>query len=191
MHSPTEAHRQKLREALKNPNHPIRSPEAMERRIARMNDPDIKEKFLGENNPAKKPATRAKLKQLWQDPTFREKQRQARTGVSHNFSDAQRVKMAEAAKANPAMLGWDKRNGKDPEFDAKRIAGIKAAQPKRKEKMADPVALAQRKARLKATMNSEEFKAKRSAWDTPEYREKLAAAKREYWAKKRMTSQTP
>ena len=51
--------------------------------------------------------------------------------------------------------------------------------------MRDPEALAQRKARLKATLNSEEYKAKRAKWDTPEYREKLAAAKREYWAKKK------
>jgi hypothetical protein len=101
--------------------------------------------------------------------------------------------LAETTKAalrqnlanNSAMKGWSERNGVDAEFDAKRIAGIKAAQPQRAEKMRDPVALAQRKERLKATMNSPEYKAKRAAFDTPEYRAKLSAAKKAYWDKKR------
>jgi hypothetical protein len=37
-------------------------------------------------------------------------------------------------------------------------------------------------------MNSPEFKAKRAQWDTPEYREKLSAAKREYWKKRKASS---
>jgi hypothetical protein len=83
------------------------------------------------------------------------------------------------------MKPWGERNGKDPEFDAKRIEGIRAAQGRRKEKMSDPVALAQRKERLKATLNSPEYKAKRALWDTPEHRAKLSAAKKAYWDKKR------
>ena len=65
------------------------------------------------------------------------------------------------------------------------VAGIKAAQPERLAKMANPDALAQRKARLKATLNSEEYKAKRAQWDTPEYRKKLSDNKKAYWAGKR------
>jgi hypothetical protein len=38
-------------------------------------------------------------------------------------------------------------------------------------------------------MSSPEYKAKRALWDTPEYRAKLSAAKKEYWAK-RKSSQT-
>jgi hypothetical protein len=87
--------------------------------------------------------------------------------------------------ANPAMKGWGERNGIDAEFDAKRISGIQAAQPKRAEKMRDPVALAQRKERLKATLNSPEYKAKRAIWDTPEYRAKLSENKKSYWATKK------
>jgi len=74
----------------------------------------------------------------------------------------------------------------DPEIKKRRVEGIRAAQPKRAEKMRDPEALAQRKARLKATMQTPEYLAKRAAFDTPEYRAKLSAAKKEYWAKKRM-----
>ena len=73
----------------------------------------------------------------------------------------------------------------DPDIKKRRVEGIKAAQTKRAEKMRDPAALAQRKERLKATMNSPEYLTKRALWDTPEYRAKLSAAKTEYWAKRK------
>ena len=83
------------------------------------------------------------------------------------------------------MKSWAERNGKDPEFDAKRIAGIKAAQGKRSAKMSDPEALARRKERLKATFASPEYQEKRKKFDTPEYRAKLAAARKAYWERKK------
>jgi len=88
------------------------------------------------------------------------------------------------------MKSWSERNGKDPEFDSRRIEGIRAAQPKRAEKMRDPEALAQRKARLKATMQTPEYLAKRAAANTPEYRAKLSAAKKAYWERKRADKPT-
>lgn len=186
VHSPTVEHREKLRAAMASPDHPARSLEARDRQRKRMLDPDVRAKFIGDANPSKKPEVRAKIKAKWADPDFREARIKERTGIKKNLSTETKLALAENLKANPGMKGWGERNGKDPEFDAKRIAGIRAAQGKRREKMSDPEALAQRKARLKETMNSPEFKAKRAQWDTPEYREKLAAAKREYWAKKRM-----
>jgi hypothetical protein len=183
-----EAHREKLRVAMQNPNHPIHSKESRARAKKRMNDPDIKVKFLGENNAAKRPEVRAKLKAMWEDPEFRAAQIAVRTGATKNFSAETRVAHAERLKANPEMKGWRERNGIDAEFDAKRIAGIQAAQPKRAEKMRDPVALAQRKERLKATLNSPEYKAKRAMWDTPEYRAKLSENKKAYWATKKRES---
>ena len=188
MHSPTDAHREKLRQAMLNPNHPSRSPEARAKQRERMNSPEVLALFRGDANPAKKPEVRAKLKEKWKDEKYRAVQIAARTGAKKNFSDETRAAHAERVKANPAMKGWAERNG-DPEFDAKRIAGIRAAQPKRAEKMRDPEALALRKARLKETLNSPEYKAKRALQNTPEYRAKLSAAKKEYWAK-RKSSQT-
>jgi hypothetical protein len=185
MHSPTAEHREKLRQAMLNPNHPSRSPEARAKQRERMNSPEVLVLFKGDANPAKKPEVRAKLKEKWKDEEYRAVQIAARTGVKKNFSDKNRTAHAERLKANSAMKGWSERNGKDPEFDAKRIEGIRAAQPKRAEKMRDPEALAQRKARLKATMNSPEYKAKRALQNTPEYRAKMSAAKKEYWAKRK------
>lgn len=184
MHSPTAEHREKLRQAMLNPEHPCRSPEARAKQRERMNSPEVLALLTGDANPAKKPEVRAKLKAKWQEETYRSTQIAARTGAKKDFSEETRAAHAERLKANPAMKGWSERNG-DPEFDAKRIAGIKAAQPKRAEKMRDPEALAQRKARLKATMNSPEYKAKRALQNTPEYRAKLSAAKKEYWAKRK------
>lgn len=129
--------------------------------------------------------TKKTLKERWQDPDTREKYIKPRIGLKRNLPESTKTVLRSKLKENPAMKGWSERNGIDAEFDAKRIAGIKAAQPQRAEKMRDPVALAQRKERLKATMNSPEYKAKRAAFDTPEYRAKLSAAKKEYWAKKR------
>ena len=128
--------------------------------------------------------TKQKLKALWDAPEHREKTVTSRVGLTRNLPESTKEILRTNLANNPAMKGWSERNG-DPEFDAKRIAGIKAAQPKRAEKMRDPEALAQRKARLKATMNSPEYKAKRALQNTPEYRAKQSAAKKEYWAKRK------
>ena len=85
---------------------------------------------------------------------------------------------------NP-MRGFHKILNTDPAIKEKRIAGIRAAQDKRREKMSDPAALAQRKERLKATMASPEYAAKRAAYNTPEYRAKLSAARKAYWDKRK------
>lgn len=136
------------------------------------------------------PATREKLVALWKNETHREKTVSARLGKKRNLPESSKQSLRDNLANNPKMKGWSALNGKDPEFDAKRIAGIRAAQGKRREKMSDPVALAQRKARLKATLNSPEYAAKRAAFDTPEYRAKLSAAKKAYWEKRRSKNST-
>jgi hypothetical protein len=177
--------KERLRQRMLDPNHPIRSPEALAKKFARLNSPDVKALFLGEANPAKRPEVRAKIKAKWEDPEHRAKIIAARVGKKRNLPESTKNALRVALENNPGMQGWGERNGKDTEFDAKRIAGIRAAQPKRLAKMADPEALAQRKARLVATMNSEEFKAKRAERDTSEYRAKLSAAKKAYWVKRK------
>ena len=189
-HVPSPAHIEVLRAKMKDPNHPIRSEASRAKHAKRMRDPDVQAKLLGDANPAKKPEVREKIKAKWADPEYKQRQKEIRTGAKKNHSKETRTRLAENLAANPDMKGWKERNGKDPDFDAKRIAGIRAAQPKRAEKMSDPIALAQRKERLKATLNSPEYKAKRASFDTPEYRAKISAAKKEYWAKRKgITSQ--
>lgn len=184
VHSPSPEHREKLKQALLDPSHPIRSPEAIAKLRARMTDPDIKALFLGEANPAKRPETRAKLKAKWADPEYRAMMLAQKLGKPIH-SEEEKQRRRERIADNPAMKSWGERNGKDEAFDAKRVAGIRAAQGRRKEKMSDPAALAQRVARLKATMSSPEYLEKRKEWQTPEYRAKLSAAKKAYWERKK------
>lgn len=106
-------------------------------------------------------------------------------GVSRPRAEVVHAKRERLLSPNNPLREYHKILNSDPAIKAKRIAGIRAAQDQRREKMSDPAALAQRKERLKATMSSPEFQAKRSEWDTPEYRAKLSAAKREYWAKRK------
>jgi hypothetical protein len=140
----------------------------------------------GEFHEAKK-ETKIKLKAKWEDPAHREKMTASKVGLTRNLSETTKEILRQNLANNSSMKGWSERNG-DPDFDAKRIAGIKAAQPKRAEKMRDPEALAQRKARLKATINSPEYLAKRALLNTPEYRAKLSAAKKAYWDKRKAES---
>jgi len=89
--------------------------------------------------------------------------------------------------ANP-IREYHKILNSDPEIKKRRVEGIRSAQEKRREKMSDPVALAQRKARLTETLTSPEYLARRALWDTPgsEYRAKLSAARKAYWERKRL-----
>lgn len=129
--------------------------------------------------------TRERLTKLWKDPEHRKKVVFSRKGKKRVLADSTKQVLRDRLASNPFMKSWSERNGKDPEFEAKRIAGLRASQPQRLAKMADPEALAQRKARLKATLNSPEYLEKRKLWDTPEYRAKIAAAKKAYWEKRK------
>ena len=129
--------------------------------------------------------TKQKLVDLWKSEEYRTSAVNPRIGKKRDLPESTKQVLRMNLLANEGMKSWAERNGKDPEFDAKRIAGIRAAQDKRRKKMSDPVALAQRKERLKATMASPEYAAKRAAFDTPEYRAKLAAAKKAYWDKRK------
>ena len=129
--------------------------------------------------------TKQKIIDLWKTEKYRSETIDPRIGKTRNLPESTKEVLRTSLAKNEHMKSWGERNGKDPEFDAKRIAGIRAAQGKRQEKMSDPVALAQRKERLRATMASPEYAAKRAAFDTPEYRAKLAAAKKAYWDKRK------
>lgn len=190
-HAPSAEHKEKLRTLMLDPTHPIRSEAARKKAVLRINAPDVKARFLGENNASKRPEVRAKIKAKWAEPDFRAARIAERTGIIKNFSAETRLTHATRLKANPAMKGWSERNGLMDEFNAKRIAGIQAAQPRRAAKMRDPVALAQRKARLSETLTSPEYKAKRALWDTPEFRQRQSDNKKAYWAAKKANIGNP
>lgn len=188
VHSPSPEHREILRQAMLDPAHPARSLEAKAKISKRMKSPDVQALFLGDANPAKRPEVREKIKAKWADPEYRAMMAAKKVGKPIH-SEEEKQRRRERIADVPEMKPWGERNGKDPEFDAKRIAGIRAAQDRRREKMSDPAALAQRKERLRATLNSPEYKAKQALRNTPEYRAKLSAAKKAYWERKRSEKQ--
>lgn len=106
-------------------------------------------------------------------------------GVVRPRAEILEAKRQQLMRPDNPMREFHKILNTDPAIKQKRIAGIRAAQGKRREKMSDPAALAQRKERLKATLASPEYAAKRAAFDTPEYRAKLSAAKKAYWDKRK------
>lgn len=111
-------------------------------------------------------------------------------GVVNPSPEVVEAKRKRLMEPSHPMREYHKILNSDPEIKKRRVEGIRAAQGKRREKMSDPQALAKRKERLKATMNSEEFKARRALWDTPEYRAKLSATRKAYWDRKRAEKAT-
>jgi hypothetical protein len=109
-------------------------------------------------------------------------------GVCNPRKEVLEAKKQRLLDPNNPMRTFHKVLNTDPEIRKRRIEGIRAAQDRRRKKMSDPIALALRKERLKATMQSEEYKDKRAAFDTPEYRAKLSAARKAYWEQKKATS---
>lgn len=106
-------------------------------------------------------------------------------GVVAPRAEVTAAKRARMLDPNSVYWGYHNTLNTDPEIKKRRVEGIRAAQTKRAEKMSAPAALAQRKARVKATLTSPAYRAARLLWDTPEYREKLSIAKKQYWAAKR------
>ena len=185
MHSPTEEHRAKLRAAMLSPDHPIHSEASRSKAKKRMNDPDVKAKFMGENNAAKRPEVRAKIKAVWDDPAYRAARIAERIGVPKHTEEHKQIMREKLLDPTNPMREYHKILNTDPDIRLKRTAGIRAAQPQRAAKMTDPIAIAQRKARVTATLNSPEYKAKRALFDTPEYRKKLSDGLKAAWAKKK------
>ena len=125
MESMSPEGRQKLSELLKNPNHPIRSPEARANHKARMQDPDIKIKFTGDNNPAKKPEVRAKIKAKWAEPEYREMQRQRKLGKPIHSDEEKEKRRQSLLNPNNPMREYHKILNTDPAIKAKRAESLR------------------------------------------------------------------
>lgn len=123
----SEEGRKKLSVLLKDPSHPIRSKEAREKHAKRMKDPDVIIKLSGDNNPAKRADVKEKLLNKWQDPEYREKQKQARTGLKR-FSEKEKEKRRTALLNKEHPLNkkeFHKILNTDPEIKAKRVAALR------------------------------------------------------------------
>lgn len=146
MNSPNNEHREKLRQAMLDPTHPCRSPEARAKQRERMQDPAVKALFTGDANPAKKPEVRAKIKAKWQDPEYRNARVAERTGVkkhSDQFKDTARQRLLDV---NNPMREYHKVLNSDPTIAAKRAATLRSPEQRARQSEAMKANWAKRKA---------------------------------------------
>jgi hypothetical protein len=145
-HTPSPEHKEKLRKAMLDPAHPIRGKEARAKKQARMKDPDVIAAFSGDNNPAKRPEVRAKLKAVWQDPKFRAARIAEKVGVkkhSDQFKDATRQRLLNVD--NP-MREYHKVLNSDPTIAAKRAATLRSPEQRARQSEAMKTYWANKKA---------------------------------------------
>lgn len=145
-HTPSPEHKEKLRKAMLDPAHPIRSKEARAKKQARMKDPDVMAAFSGDNNPAKRPEVRAKLKAMWANPEFRAARIAERVGVKKHlaqFKDAARQRLLDV---NHPMREYHKVLNSDPTIAAKRAATLRSPEQRARQSEAMKANWAKRKA---------------------------------------------
>jgi hypothetical protein len=98
-----------------------------------MKAPDVTILFSGDNNPAKRPEVRVKLKAVWQDPEFRAARIAEKIGVkkhSDQFKDAARQRLLGAD--NP-MREYHKVLNSDPAIAAKRAATLRSPEQRARQ----------------------------------------------------------
>lgn len=132
-HARTPEHIEKLRQAMLNPNHPSRSPEARAKQRARMQDADIKALFSGDANPAKKPEVRKKLKAKWEDLTYREARIAEKTGRSIHTEEEKQRRREALLDPNHPMRGFHKTLNTDPVIAAKRAATLRTPEQRTRQ----------------------------------------------------------
>ena len=148
VHPPSPEHIEKLRLAMQDPNHPIRSPEARAKQRMRMQDADIKALFSGNANPAKKPEVREKLKAKWADPTYKDARIAEKIGRPiHTEEEKQRRREALLDPTNP-MRQTHKVLNTDPTIAAKRAATLRSPEQRARQSEAMQRYWAKRKASI-------------------------------------------
>ena len=145
-HGMSDAGKESLRQRMLDPTHPIRSPEARAKQRTRMKAPDVTILFSGDNNPAKRPEVRAKIKAKWDDPEYRAARIAERTGVkkhSDQFKDAARQRLLSG---NNPMREYHKVLNSDPTIAAKRAATLRSPEQRARQSEAMKAYWAKRKA---------------------------------------------
>ncbi len=145
-HPRSAEHIEKLRQALLDPNHPIRGEAARAKQAKRMKDADIREKFAGDANPAKREEVRAKIKAKWADPEYRTMMLAKKLGRPlHSDEEKQRRRERLLDPSNP-MREYHKVLNSDPTIAAKRAATLRSPEQRRRQSEAMKAYWAKRKA---------------------------------------------
>lgn len=106
-------------------NNPMKNSETRAKLIARMNDPDVKAKFLGDANPAKRPEVRAKIKAKWAEPEYKKAMSDAHKGKAiHSSMEKEKRRQKLLDPTNPMRNSHILLNT-DPDIKAKRVATLR------------------------------------------------------------------
>lgn len=133
VHSPTPEHREKLRQAMLDPNHPARSPQARKKQKERMRDPDVRALFSGDANPAKRPEVREKIKAKWADPAYRAMMVEKQTGVKRHSEEEKQRRRERLLDPSNSMREYHKILNTDPTIAAKRAATLRSPEQRKRQ----------------------------------------------------------
>lgn len=132
-HSPTPKHREILRQAMLDPRHPARSPEARAKISKRMKSPDVQALFLGDANPAKRPEVREKIKARWADPEYRAAMSAKKVGKPIHSEEDKEVRRLKLMDPNNPLRQYHKVLNTDPEIAAKRAATLRLPEQRKRQ----------------------------------------------------------
>jgi hypothetical protein len=147
---------------------------------------NLKAQMSGDNNPAKRPETREKLKTVWEDPEYKDAQRQKKLGKPIHSEEHKEVLRQKALDPTSKFNTPENLNrlNTDPEIKAKRVAALLAPEVQAKISTAlnDPEKKAIRLAKLRATLDDPD---RPKIVSSEEKKRKISEAKKQYWANKR------
>lgn len=126
-------------------NNPMKNPQTRAKATARMNDPDVKAKFTGDNNPAKRPEVREKLLAKWQDPEYKERQRAAKAGKPIHSDEEKEKRRQKLLDPTHPMREYHKVLNSDPVIKAKRVERLRSPEVQAKISAALKLSWAKRK----------------------------------------------
>jgi hypothetical protein len=136
--------KEKLRQRMKD-NNPMHNPETRAKVSERMKDPHVIAKFSGDNNPAKRPEVREKIRAKWQEPEFREKQRQRKLGKPIHSDEGKEQRRQKLLDPSNPMREFHKTLNTDPEIKVKRLATLRTPEVQAKISASLKLAWAKRK----------------------------------------------
>lgn len=111
---------------------PMRNPDIFEYAVSRMRAPETVAKYSGAKNPAKRPEVRDKLKAKWEDPEYREKQRQNKIGRPIHSEEEKERRRQKLLDPNNPMREAHKKLNSDPDIKAKRAASLQTPEVRAK-----------------------------------------------------------
>lgn len=111
---------------------PMRNPSIFSYAVERMRAPETVAKYSGDKNPARRPEVREKLKALWTDPEYKNRQRLNKIGRPiHSEEEKERRRQKLLDPTNPMREAHKKLNS-DPTIRAKRTAALQTPEVRAK-----------------------------------------------------------